>query len=640
MRTAAACPGHVVYLALAFLGVGVASPPIAADEEPDTIVITAPAPESPLSPDTIVVSAERARQGGARTVADAIASVPGVTIQRSGSRFEPSFVRIRGSSTEQVAVLVDGRSVTDDYSGIVDLSRIPLDRVERIEITRGPGNAIVGGGAAGVINIVLAGKSPGPGWSGDASYRFGSFGEHRASAATRYDGAHATIGAMVGGVFSQNRYDFQSDGDTVSRENAGGADGYARVDLDTLDRDAIVETDAGVVVESASRGVPGSIEFPSRSATLEDTRAAAHIDLRYRYSDETAITVGGSGGRLLRTFSDRDYPLGELESETRLDRIAASAAFSWSSDRLGVDLETDAGSSRLSDLELGRRDRTRSSIATTIEYRVPGRRSDEVAAVALSGRGELVDEQFLPSARGSLVVSPWEPLRIGIVVGAGYRLPTFLELFQPVGAFVVGNPDLVEERSVSAEGSVAVDVTDRTELSIVAYAVEYRDLIQWVAGPDGRWSPRNSGRARVTGVELLGGAQIPVGASPWTATVDGSFEVTSALSLDRGVTYRKQLPYRERSSAGIEIGATHAFGHSVRLDSRIVGARPVNAQNTVWLDPYVAIDAALRARLPVGGVRDWFASLTVTNLVGTPYVETRFYPNPGREIVVGTEVSW
>src|SRR5690606_27325750 len=65
-------------------------------------------------------------------------------------------VSLRGSSFEQVLVLVDGVRVSDAQTGHFDLDlAVPLDQVERIEILRGPGSSLHGADAmGGVINVV------------------------------------------------------------------------------------------------------------------------------------------------------------------------------------------------------------------------------------------------------------------------------------------------------------------------------------------------------------------------------------------------------------------------------------------------------------------------------------------------------
>lgn len=69
-------------------------------------------------------------------------------------------VLMRGfSNASAVLVLLDGQPLNDAYSGVVPWSVVPIDRVERIEIVKGPGATLYGSSAmGGVINIIT--KNP------------------------------------------------------------------------------------------------------------------------------------------------------------------------------------------------------------------------------------------------------------------------------------------------------------------------------------------------------------------------------------------------------------------------------------------------------------------------------------------------
>ncbi|HKK08312.1 MAG TPA: TonB-dependent receptor plug domain-containing protein, partial [Gemmatimonadota bacterium] len=93
----------------------------------------------------------------ARTVAGLLRWAAGVDVRpRSPAQADLS---LRGSSFEQVLVLVDGVPVNDPQTGHFDLDvAVPLASVERIEILRGPASATFGADAVGgVVNIVTRG---------------------------------------------------------------------------------------------------------------------------------------------------------------------------------------------------------------------------------------------------------------------------------------------------------------------------------------------------------------------------------------------------------------------------------------------------------------------------------------------------
>ena len=92
------------------------------------------------------------------SVADALSTVPFLNIQKETYRGSRAVAKIRGVSSERrVLVLMDGRPLTHEFDGSVDLSQIPVNTAERIEITRGGSSLSYGAEASGgVINIITA----------------------------------------------------------------------------------------------------------------------------------------------------------------------------------------------------------------------------------------------------------------------------------------------------------------------------------------------------------------------------------------------------------------------------------------------------------------------------------------------------
>jgi vitamin B12 transporter len=106
---------------------------------------------------TVVTGAElRAQQ--VRHAADALRSLPGVSVGRTGSFAGLTDVRIRGSEANHVLVLIDGIEANPATTGGFDFSHLSTDEIERIEVIRGPQTGLYGAHAlAGVINIVTRG---------------------------------------------------------------------------------------------------------------------------------------------------------------------------------------------------------------------------------------------------------------------------------------------------------------------------------------------------------------------------------------------------------------------------------------------------------------------------------------------------
>src|SRR5205823_4545092 len=86
-------------------------------------------------------------------------------------------------ATSNTLVLINGRRLNDIDNSGVDLSTIPRDSIERIEITRGNSGAVLYGDNAvgGVINIVLKNGVGGPPVAMRAEAGYGSFNQRLAN---------------------------------------------------------------------------------------------------------------------------------------------------------------------------------------------------------------------------------------------------------------------------------------------------------------------------------------------------------------------------------------------------------------------------------------------------------------------------
>jgi vitamin B12 transporter len=125
-----------------------------------------------------VIDRQQIEQRGARTAKEALRFLPGVlgdgTVGTEIGALSGQF--IRGSNSNQVLILLDGRPINNLGSGSFDLSQIKSEAIERVELLPGGGSVLYGSDAiGGTINIISRVPSSGK-ISGSAKVVFGSNG--------------------------------------------------------------------------------------------------------------------------------------------------------------------------------------------------------------------------------------------------------------------------------------------------------------------------------------------------------------------------------------------------------------------------------------------------------------------------------
>lgn len=85
-----------------------------------------------------------------------------------------SGLQMQGLSSDYILILIDGEPVIGRTAGTMDLSRLTVNNIERIEIIRGPSSSLYGSEAmAGVVNIITKGNDIG--WQGSLGTQYRSF---------------------------------------------------------------------------------------------------------------------------------------------------------------------------------------------------------------------------------------------------------------------------------------------------------------------------------------------------------------------------------------------------------------------------------------------------------------------------------
>lgn len=580
-----------------------------------------------------VLDRARIERSGATDLGEILQQEPGVVVTRRGGPASPATISIRGSSADQVLVLVNGVPLNDPLTGQADLSLVPLSAVEQITVLRGAQSARYGPRALGGV-IAVDTRQP-DGGEAQATLGAGRWGTHHASGrlALRGGGARqlaATLGAEwrdFGGRFPI----------AIPPERGGGTGIRDNADADALTLDGAVGIEGSRVggrvhaeFFDVARGMPGTVVQPSLSARQTQRRASLGGEGRVRFG-HGAATLGLTAQRQDGTFTDSTPPFGApYDQRTRVTTLLGTATVTQ---RIaGGHFTTGVEGRRLdvtsNTLDDDARDAVRFG-GFWATYRAPSfRRGRWEIGTSVGARADAAT-----LTRG-VVLSP----QIGVDVRRGqwsgevrwaqaYNPPSLADLFFQEGVQIKANPNLGAER-VRDEWTVAVSVRDiqagwlRAELSAAVYRADIGGMIVW--SPDFRyvWSPANFDVQR-RGVDFAA-RLTPRGEA---FTLSGSAAYTDVRHT--GPVLLGQVPYRPRWTA-TGSAESRPFGLETRLSYRYTGARPTAPGSDLnLLDPMHMIDLRLARDLTLGRTRLRVAGL-VDNVLDSRAAMLIDYPFPGR----------
>jgi iron complex outermembrane receptor protein len=304
----------------------------------------------------MVISGEQLLRAGYRSVAEALATLPGIFVSDD---LQNSHVAVRGifggarAGSRTIRVLVDGVPVTFTQSGINLLGPelMPLSAIERIEVLKGPASALYGTGAlAGAVNIVTRR----PAYEGEVT--FGLDARARGGVGGQRGGGGELSATLTGQRFSLL---LGLSGDFLDRSGLTVADGpfaakYAPVGVSVRDTSipltGLFRGDASLLGGRLSALFVGQLsnraaEFHDLSVLTHNTRIALY-NLTANLQFERPFA---NGIALLARFGGN---LGGPQQGDQYDFGSASTFFlqrRYSSQSLNASLEgrydTDAGGS-------------------------------------------------------------------------------------------------------------------------------------------------------------------------------------------------------------------------------------------------------------------------------------------------------
>jgi len=452
--------------------------------------------------------------------------IAGVSVSDSGGRGSTTGVFVRGISSSQTIVLIDGVRVGSATLGAAALNSYPIEAIERIEVLKGPFSGIYGADAVGGVIQLFTKK--------------GSDGAKVVSASVGSDGlgeANIALG------FGDQRNSFQI---SAQREEVDGIDRTSIITGGNNDEDAFEET---------AFSLGGQLTLGDNSVVKLNLLATdSTVEFDNLFGDGTGNLTDNetlsTAINLTHSFSDNlrwSTTIGTNEDEA-ITTSAFPSTFVTNRDSLGTELSFIATEQTLITAGV---DFYEEDIESSNDFPVTERDNKAVFAQLQTGAGAF---DFVASLRNddnsaygsdtngsiALAYQLTDHVRLSGSYGTAFVAPSFNFLYFPF----FGNPNILPEESESFEVSLSGN-HGSTNWRVSAYQNDVENLFSF--NPE-TFLAANIGEAEFNGIE----AEINTQLFDWQLGIQAD-----VLDANNAIT-GEQLDDRAESS--LSVNANRSFG--------------------------------------------------------------------------------
>ena len=630
----------------------------AAEKPLETIEVTGePASEAEQRAPTAFVSVINPAEHTTKmeTTADALGESVGTQVRRFGGLGAFSLLSIRGSNPNQVRIFLDGIPLSRASDETVDVSTLPLDSLQSIEVYRGVLPVAFGvQGTGGVVNLVT--KPPQAEPSTEASASYGSFETRKVDVAhTQQFGDVGFLGYATY-LGSKGNFTFRDDNETPMQPNDDKETtrkNNAFNSLDALLRGTYPlpgewKLDLTSNTFYKDQGIPGVGNDQSLDSSLNTLRAVNFLRATNRQLLGGDLTLAPTFFSIYQrqTFEDPNGELFGVDQETQNNTTAFGGTLTGTYDLLPSNTvgwfftlsgerfvqtnllqnQTFPPQTRL-DLPIAIEDRAaflddRLLIVPTLGYEhlADSFNMVNVANQPVGPRFTESHDFFNPALGMQLNPFPWLVLKGNI--GQFHRAPNFSELFGNLG-IVFGNPNLKPETVVNRDIGFAVSWRpeswlDRLTLEYAYFYNDSNDLITPVQVSAERFTFENIGSARTSGNEVSLGAG-------WLGHFRLDVNYTNQNAVNLSPNYHgNDIPFLPANEVYARLSAYHPIGQ-VYYELNYVSS---NFTDLINFDAQPA-----RTIQSVGFTCEYFAPVTVSfsaqNITNNQISDLAGFPLPG-----------
>ncbi len=578
---------------------------------------------------TQVITREKLQEAGGSDISQVLGYVTGIAVVEN--QFGTG-IELSGFDANHVLVMIDGVKMIGRTNGQLDISQIPVEQIERIEVVKGAASALYGSEAmGGVVNIITSKSNHDPGIKiGSVLGGYGRLGgsislsanllgwKSKLHANSRiYGGNTLNTGSLWenGSAYDKLNYGFQTVGHLTEALSMD-----FQISRFTEVQTADVSTNFDDVTTNLRN--TGRLELVSKGQLMTWTMGLDYSDYDHVY--ERVVTSSGF-------VSSSDQTLEQLirgELRGQMDHNDHALM-------LGVGNESERTESDR--IVGGEQNASLSHLFLQDEWSLTPKTSTTLGA---RWDSHSIYGDYL-SPKISLMFKPEMISRIRLSFGQGFRAPTFKELFIDytvvgIGYRIIGNPELNPERSNNFNLDLERWHTQKYHGRMNFFYNRIENLIDYtflrLEDNMQLWQTANIKQAITSGAE-----------------VDLTYFFNKRVELTMGYAFLNtwdvdnespiNLKAKHKANTSLRIKLTNSASFNVSgqyIGDRYYGEEGLSGdiESEEWIDSYTIWNLHLQSKLIYG----FNGNLGIKNL--TDVYDPVWGPMPGREWYFGINYNY
>jgi len=276
-----------------------------------------PRPASQTAENITVITSGEIEAFNAHTLADILNYITGVQMEMIRTPGSVTNIEVQGSNFNHVLVLVDDVPINNLSENFPDVSTIPVQMIERVEVVKGAASSAWGNALGGVVNVITKSPDTERALGGVVS---GSFGQREtADGRVELTGTWERAGYYVTG--GKLRSDGLRPNNMVDQENV-----YGKVRYDLPTRGSVGLTTGWTDVKSGIYGAG------PETGSKDSNQMIATLSANYPITDRLSLDAVLLSSRTVSDLAQSRLFGGNLISATyhsNESRIGGNARLSW-----------------------------------------------------------------------------------------------------------------------------------------------------------------------------------------------------------------------------------------------------------------------------------------------------------------------